>query len=82
LASIRAEFVRQQFNSVDKTLKLLDQSRDGGKKVLCVDYVTKKSKIKRPYKVARDHGFVPYATVRDLDKLIINKAYPPDCAPK
>ena len=64
------------------TLKLLDQFRDGGKKVLCVDYVTKKSKIKKLYKVARDRGFVPYATVRDLDKLIINKSYPPDCTTK
>jgi len=61
------------------TLKLLDEFRDQGKKVLCVDYVTRKSKIKKLYKVARARGFVPYATVRDLDQLIINKSYPPDC---
>lgn len=64
-----------------ETLELLDQFRQAGKKAFAVDYVTKKNKVKKLYKVARKRGFVPYATVRDLDRLTINHTNPPDCNP-
>jgi len=32
----------------------------------------------RFYGKARGHGFVPYATIRDLGRLIVNGGYAPD----
>lgn len=73
--------MNNKYNPQSDTLLLLDQFRDGGKKVLSIDYLTKKKKVKQYYTVARNRGYIPYATVRDLDRFIVNKAYPPDCAP-
>jgi len=69
------------YNPQWDTIGLLDQFRDGGKKVLCTDYVTKSKKVKKFYTQARLRGYVPYASVRNLNKLTINSAFPPDCAP-
>lgn len=69
------------YNPQTETIALLDQFRDGGKKVLTTEYLTKGKKIKKFYKVARTHGYVPYATVRNLNKLTVNSAFPPDCEP-
>lgn len=71
--------VNNKYKPQKETLTLLDRFRNGGKKVLAVDYVTKKTKVKKLYKEARKRGFIPYGTVRDLDQLIINKSNPPDC---
>ncbi|HET6266610.1 MAG TPA: hypothetical protein VFG11_02750, partial [Acidobacteriota bacterium] len=73
--------VNNPYRPQTDTIGLLDQFRDGGKKVLCTDYLTKAKKIKKLYRVARARGYVPYATIRDLDHLTINKGFPPDCAP-
>jgi cysteinyl-tRNA synthetase, unknown class len=67
------------FHPQNDTIVLLNEFRDGSKKVLLTDYVTKKKKVKKFYTVARDAGFIPYATIRDLDRLVVNAAYPPDC---
>lgn len=71
--------VNNKYKPQKETLDLLDRFQNGGKKVLVVDYVTRKAKVKKLYKEARKRGFVPYATIRDLDKLIINTSNPPDC---
>lgn len=44
--------------------------RDAGKLVLVVDYVTRPRRVGAFVRRARAHGFVPYATVRDLDRLL------------
>ncbi len=56
----------------------LDQFRAAGKLVLVVDYVTQRSLIDRFYARAAARGYVPYATVRDLDRLTINPGHGPD----
>lgn len=56
----------------------LDRFRAADKLVLVVDYVTERSLIDRFYARARARGYVPYATVRDLDQLTINPGHEPD----
>lgn len=51
----------------------------GGARVFSVEYLTKQGKIDAFYDThAPAHGFVPYATVRDLDQLTINPGHEPD----
>lgn len=73
--------VNNGYNPQTDMLALLDQFRNGGKKVLSVEYLTKGKKVKKFYNVARNRGYVPYATVRDLDRMVVNKNFPPSCAP-
>jgi hypothetical protein len=40
--------------------------------------VTKRDKINDFYRKAVSHGYVPYATRRDLDVLTINRGHAPD----
>ena len=49
-----------------------------GKLVLVMDYVTQQDLIDDFYSKARAKGYVPYATVMNLDKLTINPGYEPD----
>jgi cysteinyl-tRNA synthetase, unknown class len=61
------------------TLGFLDIFRAAGKPVLATEYLTKAKKITKLYdEFAPDHDFVPYATVRNLGKLSIAPAFPPD----
>ncbi len=61
-----------------ESIKYLNLFKNSGKIVLVTDYVRKKSLIDKFYSNAIDNGFIPYATVRDLDKLIINPGHAPD----
>jgi cysteinyl-tRNA synthetase len=56
----------------------LDVFLRAGKLVLVTDYVTERSLIDDFYAKAFDRGFVPYATVRDLDRLTVNPGHEPD----
>jgi cysteinyl-tRNA synthetase, unknown class len=61
-----------------EVIKNLDVFKGAGKLVLVTDYVTQKSRIDDFYAKARARGYVPYATVRDLDFLTINPGHEPD----
>ncbi len=59
-------------------LEDLDVFAEVGKTVLVIDYVRQNEHINDFYSRAEQKGFVPYATVRDLDSLIINPGHEPD----
>lgn len=73
--------MNNSYNPDTEVIALLEQFRDGGKTVLCTDYVTRAKKVNKFYYQAAAHGFVAYATKRNLGKLTINAAFPPDCEP-
>lgn len=50
----------------------LDIFKKSGKLVLVVDYATEKDLIENFYSKAISRGYIPYATVRDLDRLTIS----------
>ena len=56
---------------------LLKQFRDAGNLVIAVDYVTETVKIDSFYAFAEADGFIPFATVRELDTLMINPGHFP-----
>ena len=56
----------------------LDRFKEAGKPVLVTDYVTERPRIDAFYQKAHSHGYVPYATRRDLDVLTINRGHAPD----
>ena len=56
---------------------LLKQFRDAGNLVIAVDYVTETVKIDDFYAFAEADGFIPFATVRALDTLMINPGHFP-----
>ncbi len=56
----------------------LDVFKQAGKLVLVTDYVTRQALIDDFYAKAEAKGYVPYATVRDLDALTINPGHEPD----
>ena len=70
--------VRQPSSYTAEVIGSLDVFKAAGKLVLVVDYVTQKSKIDDFYARAEARGYVPYATVRDLDVLTINPGHEPD----
>ncbi len=59
-------------------IRSISRFRDAGKLVLCTDYCRRRAHIDRFYRLARAGGFVPYATVRDLDRLVVNPGHAPD----
>ncbi len=69
---------RQPASEVRWSVKQLDRFKEAGKPVLVTDYVTQRDKIDAFYKKAQSHGYVPYATRRDLDVLTINRGHEPD----
>ena len=56
----------------------LDKYVAAGKKVFAVDYCRVNVNVDYVYGRARAKGYVPYCTVRALDRLVINGRYPPD----
>ncbi|MHB8874675.1 MAG: MJ1477/TM1410 family putative glycoside hydrolase [Myxococcaceae bacterium] len=58
-----------------ETLTFLDRFQGAGKVVLSVDYLTDKAKVARFGALAREHGFVPYAGRRELDRLVPQPAW-------
>jgi len=56
----------------------LDRYVAAGKKVLAVDYCRDEEHINHVYDRCWQKGYVPYCTVRDLDRMIINPGHEPD----
>ncbi|MCU0613245.1 MAG: endo alpha-1,4 polygalactosaminidase [Candidatus Eisenbacteria bacterium] len=56
----------------------LDEFARANKVVLVTDYVTEPLLVDDFYARALARGFVPYATVRDLDRLVVNAGHEPD----
>ena len=56
----------------------LDRFVEAGKLVLTVDYTSNAENIDRAYDRALAKGYVPFATVRDLDRLTVNDGHQPD----
>ena len=56
-------------NTQEHVLKFLKQFENAGKKVLSVEYITKKTYIEKYMALAKEHGFVPYVGPRSLDSL-------------
>jgi cysteinyl-tRNA synthetase len=59
-------------------IRALQRLRRAGKPVLLVDYVTRRPKVDRFYREAERNGFVPYAGVRELDRIVISPGHAPD----
>ena len=56
----------------------LDRYLNAGKLVLTVDYAHTSSNVDEAYESSRGKGYVPFVTVRDLDRLIVNHGHEPD----
>lgn len=69
---------RQPASEVRWSVNQLDRFKEAGKPVLVTDYVTQRDKIDAFYRKAEVHGYIPYATRRDLDVLTINRGHAPD----
>jgi cysteinyl-tRNA synthetase, unknown class len=69
---------RQPADEVRWSVRQLDRFKEAGKPVLVTDYVTRRARIDAFYGKALLHGYVPYATRRDLDALTINRGHEPD----
>jgi cysteinyl-tRNA synthetase len=63
---------------VELTAEDLDRYRNAGRPVLVIDYCREPAHVDDFYSRALERGFVPYATVRDLDSLTINPGHEPD----
>jgi cysteinyl-tRNA synthetase len=56
----------------------LDLFRAAGKLVLTVDYAAAPAHVDDAYAKSQAKGYVPYVTVRDLDRLVVNPGHEPD----
>ena len=56
----------------------LDVFKRAGKVVFTIDYATTPAHVDDAYARARAKGYVPFVTVRDLDRLIVNPGHEPD----
>jgi cysteinyl-tRNA synthetase len=65
------------YNPQDYIIELLDVYLGMGIPVFAVDYVTNPAKVDRFYEEAEARGYIPYATLRDLDRLTINTGHEP-----
>jgi cysteinyl-tRNA synthetase len=59
-------------------IALLDRYRSAGLLVLAIDYLTEAATMDDFYARARDRGWVPYSSIRDLSVLTVNQTQPPD----
>jgi len=62
-------------SEIKETLAALDRFQKAHKPVFAIDYVTKPPLIDDFYAKAKSTGMVPYSSVRDLDKLVINAGH-------
>ena len=69
---------RQPADEVRWSVKQLDRFKAAGRPVFVTDYITHRDRIDAFYRKALSHGYVPYATRRDLDVLTINRGHAPD----
>jgi hypothetical protein len=60
-----------------ESLAHLKTARKAGKRILLVEYVTHRSGVAETYGRAKKEGFVPHASRRDLDRLVVNEGYDP-----
>ena len=67
---------RNESGEVNETLRALQPLLAVRKPVFAIDYVTRQNLIDEFYARAVAAGMVPYATVRELDKLVINPIPP------
>ena len=58
--------------------RYLDALRNAGKLVLTVDYATRPAHVDDAYAKSLAKGYVPFVTVRDLDRLTVNPGHEPD----
>lgn len=65
-------------NFTQELEKHLDKFVAAGKLVLTVDYTQSADQIADGYKRARARNYVHYATVRNLDQLVINRGFDPE----
>ncbi len=70
--------IPQPSEVTEEVLFYLDRFKEKGKLVLVIDYVTQQELIDDFYSKAISKGYVPYATIRSLDTLIINPGHEPD----
>lgn len=56
----------------------LNSFKEAGKLVLTVDYATTPARVDDAYFKSEARGYVPFVTVRDLDRLTINPGHEPD----
>lgn len=64
-------------DSFDWVKKHLDMALDAGKPVLLVEYPESAGAIRHVYEAGRRAGYLPYATVRDLDRMTVNPGFDP-----
>jgi len=64
-------------NERDFSVDFLERATDAGKIVMTVDYPDSADFVDGLYRQARALGFVPYSTVRDLDRLTVNAGLDP-----
>lgn len=69
---------KQSMESVNFSIQLIDNFKKTGKIVLSVDYCTNTKTIDNYYSKSIEKGYIPYSTIRDLDKLTINLGHEPD----
>lgn len=50
---------------------------DAGKPVFLIEYPSDPARIREAYKKGKDAGLIPYSTVRDLDRMVVNPAFDP-----
>lgn len=68
------------YNPDTWTIDLLNQFRDAGKPVFSTEYLTQSNLIMNYYtSYAPAQGYIPYATIRDLDVMTVNAGFEPDC---
>ena len=66
-------------NKQNEIIKLLNTFRNSKKIVFAIDYVETSENVSAFYTMARSEGYIPYATVRDLNTLTINSMFEPVC---
>lgn len=74
-------FIGDQRQDAERTAegeKHLDVFVKAGKKVLLIEYCRERKAVKEVYERARRKGYVPYCTVRPLDRLTVNAGFEPD----
>lgn len=59
-------------------MKHLNLITGAGKPVFLIEYPSAPERIAEAYRKGRDAGLIPYSTVRDLDRMVINPGFDPE----
>ncbi len=65
-------------NRQQEAIANLDRFRKAGKVVLSIDYVLGPERTGDFYTRARARGYIPYSSVRDLNRLVVPEGHKPD----